>query len=403
MMISGSEWHTISCNLFKSRHLRTMALYRGYHGVTVDLSLQCMTVIPTKHSIRHLSVYVRASQRHTAWGSSNSSHNVTPSNPSFINLTNPGNPLQPPTKRNGTVDQRHTAWGSSNSSHNVTPSNPSFINLTNPGNPLQPPTKPGNQVEELIRNHCRTIVALLPGDNQTEILMKMVRHRCVRRYRQLLSTLADETVTVVDGGNMSVIAIDLLRILSTQSVVTGVHSDDDLTQILNDVRLVNTEHNDFRYNIVQHPQEDSTYTLFSYRSHFMEFMRNVQAGNSVLGIYLTANANASISNPHTIAVLNHIIALELQYNYITSPELPFTFAFVSIPRSDRTASVGHPIEQVLSKIRVDNHFSERKYLMTLIIVDSGGGSSMIWHDIRNKLAIDAPFEMYFAPMIAKPR
>eukprot|EP01083_Nonionella_stella_P151230 482942_1 len=316
----------------------------------------------------------KSKQRRTAWGSSidmtrsNRSQNDTP-NLSFRirNLTNPGNPLQPPTKRNGTVEEIS-----------------------------------GERINELITNHCRTIVAVLPG-NMPEEHERMMRYQCVQRYRELLNTL-DETVVV--PLNQTVIALDLVTIVSRHAVVTEVHNDDDLTQILNDVRLVNTEHNDFRHSIVQHPKEDSTYTLHRYRSHFMDFMVNAQAGNSVLGIYVTANYG-SFANPHAIhsaiAALNHIIALELQYNYITKPASPFTFAFVSLPRPDRGPAFGHPIEQVLSKIRVDNHFSERKYLMTLIIVDSGGGSSMIWHDIRNKLAIDAPFEMYFAPMIAKPR
>eukprot|EP01083_Nonionella_stella_P083623 231279_1 len=72
--------------------------------------------------------------------------------------------------------QHRTAWGSSidmtrsNSSQTVT-AQPSSRNLTNLRNPLHPPTKhnqtaeeiSGESTKELIRSHCRTIVALLPG------------------------------------------------------------------------------------------------------------------------------------------------------------------------------------------------------------------------------------------------
>eukprot|EP01083_Nonionella_stella_P208376 756261_1 len=319
----------------------------------------------------------KSKQRYTAWGSSidmtrsNRSQNDTP-NLSFRirNLTNPGNPLQPPTKRNGTVEEIS-----------------------------------GERINELITNHCRTIVAVLPGNMPApEEHERMMRYQCVQRYRELLNTL-DETVVV--PLNQTVIALDLVTIVSRHAVVTEVHNDDDLTQILNDVRLVNTEHNDFRHSIVQHPKEDSTYTLHRYRSHFMDFMVNAQAGNSVLGIYVTANYG-SFANPHAIhsaiAALNHIIALELQYNYITKPASPFTFAFVSLPRPDRGPAFGHPIEQVLSKIAVGTGFSDGKYLMALIIVDNnGGGSPIIWHEMLDKLVPDASFKILFAPMIAKPR
>eukprot|EP01083_Nonionella_stella_P189109 698637_1 len=298
----------------------------------------------------------KSKQRRTAWGSSidmtrsNRSQNDTP-NLSFRirNLTNPGNPLQPPTKRNGTVEEIS-----------------------------------GERINELITNHCRTIVAVLPG-NMPEEHERMMRYQCVQRYRELLNTL-DETVVV--PLNQTVIALDLVTIVSRHAVVTEVHNDDDLTQILNDVQLINTEHNDLRYSIVQPHPDGSTYLLRSYRSHFMDFVRNVQVVNGSLGIYLNANG----ANKHTIAALNHVVALEMQYNYIALPASPwpFTFAFVSLSCSNRDPAFGHPIGQVLSSIVVDSNFMETKSLMTfIIVVDTGnyvcdaGGSSITWCEMRD--------------------
>eukprot|EP01083_Nonionella_stella_P151229 482941_1 len=179
--------------------------------------------------------------------------------------------------------------GRSNTSENITRTTSSSRTLINPGNPLQPPSERMLTVDRglmrQIAHHCGTITSILPEHavHGNEFFKTIYTQRCRTRYTELL--VGRKTIIEHEDGtsNLTVVAVDLNTIVSTQAIIKDVHSSEDVTELLHAVHLINTDVKDLRYSVVQQSQESSTYVLNSYRSHFMKFVQDVEAQNGVVG------------------------------------------------------------------------------------------------------------------------